>query len=158
MAHDHGAYVSYEAPLALLPHLNFWLRAGVANKNAQAIAGYLGGGLVQKGLIKGRPDDRFGIAIAHAIIGEPAVQAFDVHHAETSIEMTYQLKVSSRFVIQPDVDYIIHPAGVAHAPNSLGLGLRFVYAAAYPVRMAASDPGDPTIPPDGAPSVSDGDQ
>lgn len=154
-AHDHGAYISYEAPLGALPHLNFWVRAGFANPDAQPIAGYIGGGFVQQGTIPGRPDDRLGIAIAHAIIGEPAVRAQGLHHAETSFELTYQVKVSHRFVIQPDIDYIRHPAGVAHARDSLGIGLRFVYASAYPIRMAASDPGDPTIPPDGAPSTSD---
>ena len=154
-AHDHGAYVSYEAPLGALRHLSFWLRAGVANVEAQTIAGYVGGGLVQQGPIPGRPDDRLGLAIAHAIIGRPAASALGLHHAETSIELTYQVKVSHRFVFQPDIDYIRHPAGVANAHDSLGFGVRFVYASAYPVRMSASDPGDPTIPPDGAPSASD---
>lgn len=154
-AHDHGAYVSYEAPLKGLPHANFWLRAGIANPEAQPVAAYLGGGVVQQGTIAGRPDDRLGFAIAHAIIGNPAVNALGVHHSETSFEVTYQLKVSHRFVVQPEIDYIHHPAGVAHAPDSVGIGLRFVYASAYPIRMAASDPGDPTIPPDGAPSTSD---
>ena len=153
-AHDHGAYVSYEAPLDVIPHLNFWLRAGLANGDAQPIAAYLGAGLVDQGLLPGRKDDRIGIAIAHAIIGDPAVEAFGIRHSETSFEVTYQVKASSRFVIQPDLDYIHHPAGVARAPDSLGVGLRFVYATAYPIRMAASDPGDPTIPPDGAPSTS----
>ena len=154
-AHDHGAYISYEAPLGVLPHLNFWLRGGIANPHAQPIAAYVGGGIVQQGTFAGRKDDRFGIAIAHAVIGEPAVSALGLNHAETSFETTYQAKISSRFVIQPDLEYIRHPAGVAHAKDSVGIGLRFVYASAYPIRMAASDPGDPTIPPDGAPSPSD---
>jgi porin len=154
-AHDHGAYVSYEAPLDVLPHLSFWLRGGVANDQAQAIAGYLGGGLVLPGAIPGRSEDRLGLAIAHAIIGDPAVKAFGLHHSETSFELTYQAKISRRFVIQPDVDYIHHPAGRARAPDSLGIGVRFVYAIAYPIEMTASDPGDPTVPPDGAPSPAD---
>lgn len=154
-AHDRGSYLAYEAPLGGLPRLNFWLRAGVANRDAQAVAGYLGAGVVQQGTIAGRPNDRFGVAIAHAIIGEPAVRTLGLHHAETSVEVTYQVKLSQRFVIQPDVDYVHHPAAVAHARDSVGLGLRFVYASAHPLRMAASDPGDPTVPPDGAPSPSD---
>jgi porin len=157
-AHDHGAYVSYEAPLNLVPHLSFWLRGGIANGDAQPIAGYLGGGIVQQGTIPGRPEDRLGFAIAHAIIGDPAVDVLGLHKAETSFELTYQVKVSHRFVVQPDVDYIRRPAGIAHAPDSLGIGLRFVFVAAYPTQMAASDPGDPTVPPDGSPSAdaSDG--
>ena len=154
-AHDHGAYVSYEAPLNLLPRLNFWLRGGFANAHAQSIVGYVGGGVVQQGTISGRSDDRLGLAIAHAIIGDPAVLALGVHHAETSFELTYQAKISRRFVIQPDLDYIYHPAGIRGAQDSIGVGLRFVYAIAYPISMAASDPGDPTVPPDGAPSPSD---
>lgn len=154
-AHDHGAYVSYEAPLDVLPRANLWLRTGIANAAAQSIAGYIGGGIVQQGTIASRPDDRLGVAIAHAIIGSPAVQALGISHSETSVEVTYQIKIDHRFVIQPDVDYVRHPAGVARAPDSIGIGLRFVYASAYPIRMAASDPGDPTIPPDGAPSISD---
>lgn len=154
-SHDHGAYVSYEAPLDVIPRLSFWLRAGLANDQAQPIAGYLGGGLVLRGAISGRPGDRLGLAIAHAIIGDPAARAFGLHHAETSFEFTYQAKINRRFVIQPDVDYIRHPAGTAKAPDSLGIGLRFVYAIAYPIEMTASDPGDPTVPPDGAPSPGD---
>ncbi len=154
-AHDHGAYVSYEAPLNVLPHLSFWLRGGAANGNAQPIAGYFGAGVIQQGTIPGRPDDRLGLAIAHAVIGDPAVSTLGLHHAETSFEATYQMKLSRHFIIQPDVDYIRHPAGVERAPDSVGIGMRFIYANAYPIRMAASDPGDPTIPPDGAPSPSD---
>jgi porin len=153
-AHDQGAYVSYEAPLGLLHHLNFWLRGGIANGHAQPIAAYLGGGVVQQGTIPGRPDDRLGLAIAHAIIGQSALMGLGMHKAETSFEVTYQMKVSRRFVVQPDIDYVRHPAGVANAPDSLGIGLRLVYASAYPTRMSASDPGDPTIPPDGSPPPS----
>lgn len=147
-AHDHGAYASYQGPLNIAPHLNFWLRAGLANAAAQPIAAYVGGGLVQQGTISGRPDDRLGIAIAHAIISDRVVTALGTHSAETSFELTYQAKLSRRLVIQPDIDYVRHPSGVAHAPDSLGIGIRFVYAGAYPARMEASDPGDPTIPPD----------
>jgi porin len=153
--HDQGAYVSYEAPLKVLPHLGFWLRAGAASPQAQAIAGYLGGGLVQQGTFRGRSDDRLALAVAHAIVGKPAVDAFGVHHSETSVELTYQARISHRFVVQPDVDYIRHPAGVRRATDSVGFGLRLVYVSAYPIKMAASDPGDPTIPPDGAPAASD---
>ena len=156
-AHDRGAYVSYEGPIQRLPHVNFWVRGGIANKQAQAIAAYLGGGIVRQGTIPGRPDDRLGVAIAHVIIGSPAADALALHRAETSFELTYQMKISRSFVIQPDVDYIHHPAGFAKAPDSVGIGLRFVAVGAYPIRMTASDPGDPTIPPDGSPAQSDDD-
>jgi porin len=154
-AHDRGVYLSYEGPITPLPHSSFWVRGGIANEQAQAIAAYFGGGVIQQGIIPARADDRLGIAIAHAIIGNPAADALALHHAETSFELTYQMKISRSFVIQPDVDYIRHPAGIASAPDSVGIGLRFVAVGAYPIRMTASDAGDPTIPPDGSPAVSE---
>ncbi|MBW0006908.1 MAG: carbohydrate porin [Sphingomonas sp.] len=157
-AHDRGVYASYEAPLALAPHLSFWLRGGLANGDAQPIAGYVGVGLVQEGTIRGRPDDRLGLAIAHAMMGDPAVDELGLPKSETSFELTYQVKVSHRFVIQPDVDYIHHPAGITREPDSLAIGLRFVLVAAYPTQTAANDPGDPTVPPDGSPSGGSPDQ
>src|SRR5438270_36473 len=96
-AHDRGAYLSFEAPLRLLPRLAFWMRGGVANQRAQTIAGYLGGGLVQRGTFAGRPDDRLALAVAHAIIGTPGREALMLPNAETSVELTYQARISRRF-------------------------------------------------------------
>lgn len=93
-----------------------------------------------------------GFAIAHAVIGDPALNAFDLHRAETSFELTYQARISRRFVIQPDIDYVRRPAGPSDAPDSVGVGLRIVYVTAYPVRMTASDP---TVPPDGSPPATE---
>ena len=156
-AHDRGAYLSYQARLNWLPRLSFWLRAGVADRQAQTVAGYLGGGFVQQGTIAGRPDDKVGFAIAHAIIGDGAATTLQLPSAETDFELTYQAKISRHFVIQPDVSYVRRPAGEAHAPDSVGLGIRFVYATAYPLRMTASDPGDPTVPPDSSSPAPDND-
>ena len=156
-ARDEGAYASLEAPLPLLPRTAVWVRSGVANSRAQTVAGYVGAGIVQTGTFARRPDDRFGFAIAHAIIGKPGVNVFSLSSAETSLEATYQLKVSERFAFQPDVQYLLHPAGVAGARNSFGIGLRLVVAAGFPKKPQASDPSDPTVPPDGAPTTSPSD-
>lgn len=152
-ARDRGAYASYEGTVKFMPDTQFWVRLGVANPRAQDVAAYFGAGLARSGLIRGRKDDRLGIAVAHAMLGTESVGALSVYGAETSIEATYQAKLSSRFLIQPDVEFIHHPAGIARAPDSVGLGLRLVFAVAAPKRMQATDPGDPTVPPDGAPAI-----
>jgi carbohydrate-selective porin OprB len=103
----------------------------------------------------GRQNDRIGFAIAHAIIGDTAADAFGLHRAETSFELTYQAILGRNFVVQPNFAFVHHPAGATRAPNSLGVGLRFVFVTAYPIKMEASDPGDPTIPPDGSLVPSD---
>ncbi len=156
-AHDAGGYISIEAPLPIAPRLTGWVRAGAANPHAQTVTGYIGAGAVQQGPFDGRPDDRLGVSIAHAIIGSPAVESFSLHHAETSLEVTYQVKLTERIAVQPDIQYIRHPAGLANAPDSLGLGLRLVLSTGFPKKPQATDPTDPTVPPDGAPTTAPAD-
>jgi porin len=156
-AHDVGAYASIEAPVPVGPRVTGWVRAGLADKHTQTVAGYLGLGAVQQGTFSGRPDDRLGFAIAHAVIGSPAVDAFSLHRAETSFEVSYQVKISERVAVQPDVQYIHHPAGIANAPDALGIGLRLVLSTGFPKKPQANDPADPTVPPDGAPTTAPAD-
>jgi porin len=156
-AHDQGAYASIETPVALLSRTSGWVRIGFADSRAQTVAGYIGLGAAQTGTFAGHPDDRLGIAIAHAIIGSPAVRTLGISSAETSVEVSYQVKQSDRFAIQPDVQYIFQPAGIAHAPNSLGVGLRLVMTAGFPKKPVATDSSDPTVPPDGAPTTAPAD-
>jgi porin len=73
------------------------------------------------------------------------------------VKASYQVKLSDRIAIQPDVQYIIHPAGVAHAPNSLGEGLRLVITAVFPRGRWRRAPPIPTGPPDGAPTTASAD-
>ena len=156
-SHDGGGYASIEAPLPVAPRVTAWVRAGVANKQAQTVAAYIGVGAVQMGTIKGRPDDRLGFAVAHAIIGSPAAESLGLHRAETSFEVSYQAKLSERIAVQPDIQYIRHPAGLENAPDSLGFGLRLVLSTGFPKKPQATDPTDPTVPPDGAPTTAPAD-
>ena len=155
--HDAGGYLSLEAPLPVAPRVTAWVRAGFADSRAQAVAGYVGFGAVQVGTFAHRPSDRFGIAVAHAIIGSPAGEALGTHHAETSFEASYQIKVSERVAVQPDLQYIRHPAGVADAPDTLGVGLRIVLSTGFPKKPQATEAADPTVPPDGAPTTEPAD-
>jgi porin len=109
----------------------------------------VGGGLVATGLLSGRDDDRLGLAVAHAVIGAAARVADRLPGAETSIELTYQYKVSNACAIQPDLQYIVHPAGVSGARNALALGLRGVFTVGRPMRALATDSADPTVSPEG---------
>jgi porin len=147
-APDQGAYVSIEGPVPDLQGWSAWLRAGVANGRAQIVANYIGTGLVKQGLLPNRPDDRLGMAVARAGIG-PARQPLGLHKAETTFEASYQYKVHDTLALQPDVQYVHHPSGVAHGRDALVLGLRIVVTAGYPRKAPAADPTDPTVPPDG---------
>jgi porin len=53
--------------------------------------------------------------------------------------------------VQPDLQYVHHPAAVARAPDALVVGLRLVFTAGYPARKPAARAADPNTPPDGPP-------
>ena len=88
----------------------WWVRAGIADPRAQTVGGYLGGGVIYKGVF-GRENDRVGFAVARAQIGDDARRAGGLPRAETTFEGSYQAKIGKMFAIQPDVQYVIDPAG-----------------------------------------------
>ncbi|WP_066825340.1 carbohydrate porin [Sphingomonas mali] len=151
MGRGQGVYVSIEGPLPGAKKWSAWARAGVANGDAQVVDGYLGLGVVRTGTFKGRKDDRVGLAIARASIGEAARTAFNLPQAETSIEASYQWKMGTSFAVQPDVQYVRHPADLARAPSALVFGLRIVATAGFPKQAPADAASDPTVPADGPP-------
>jgi len=112
--------------------LSAFLRAGGAPDDRNLITFYTDGGLLYKGLVPDRPDDKAGVAFAYALIGANArgLDAdrrafgdflFPVRSGETMIELTYQAKLKPWWTLQPDLQYIIHPGGGVLNP---GDGLR----------------------------------
>ncbi len=146
---DQGAYASIEGPLPRHDKVSAWLRIGMANGHAQPVAAYLGAGLAAESPFAARRDDKIGIAIARARLGEAAPDPAAAHRAETTIEATYQVKISDTFAVQPDVQYIFNPSGQTRARDALAVGLRVVLTAGYPRKAKAVEASDPTVPPDG---------
>jgi porin len=134
-----GAYAFVEGPAPGLAKARAWVRAGVADGRSQAVSAYVGGGLVWKGLLTGRDDDQFGIAVARAMIGAPARRAGGLPAAETTWEATYSFKVREGLNLQPDVQYIIHPSGAVGQKDALAVGLRIVVALKWPTRSPEDD-------------------
>jgi porin len=121
-----GAYVQYEQTLIgdeKTGALRGWVRAGRAADRVNPIGAYVGGGLTW-----GTQAHAYGIAIAHARLGDPGIDALAAtvlrpHRAETAIELTASRRVRYWLTVQPDAQYVVHPSwGVA--PNALVLGLR----------------------------------
>jgi porin len=81
---------------------------------------YAGGGINQTGLFPGRNEDVFGLALCRAGLQN------SVNGSETVLEMTYKLKINDCLFLQPDLQYIVHPAGTNVAlDNALAGILRF---------------------------------
>jgi porin len=121
-----GVYGFVEGPTPLPGGPSGWIRGGVADGRVQAVSGYLGAGLVWQGLIPGRHDDRFGVALARAVIGDTAQRVEGLPPAETTLEATYSLRLNRYLTLQPDVQHIIHPALGPGLPDATVVGLRLV--------------------------------
>jgi len=129
-----GAYAFIDGPTPLPGRPSGWLRGGFADGRVQDVSGYLGAGLVWKGLVPGRESDRFGLAVAHARIGG-AGRSTGLPDAETTYEATYSLKAGRFLHLQPDVQHIVHPALAPGLRNATILGLRLVAFARAPDPM-----------------------
>ena len=95
------------------------------------ISFYADGGLVYKGLIPRRPDDKIGLAAAYARVGNNARGLdvdtglfgnffFPVRSGETMFELMYQAQLTPWWMLQPEMQYIVRPAGgVLNSDGSL---------------------------------------
>lgn len=81
----------------------FQIAASPKARNAHNL--YFGCGITCKGINKKRPDDEAGIAIANSFFHD-LPQSF-----ETTLEINYTLTVNSNISIQPDMQYVVNPAG-----------------------------------------------
>lgn len=115
---SRGAYAAVEATLANGPNgeaLDSWVRIGVANARALPIATYLGGGLRY-----GTDDRAIGFAIAHARLGDTAIEIAEAagdraERAETNFELSYLHALTSTISVQPDLQYVRNPGWASAA-------------------------------------------
>ncbi|WMT75424.1 carbohydrate porin [Bradyrhizobium sp. Ash2021] len=130
---DGGVYGVMDQTLYRVPGtddqgLSAFLRAGGVPNDRNLINFYADGGLLYKGLVPGRPDDKVGVAFAHARIGDNArgLDAdtglfgnffFPVRSSETMIEMMYQTQPKPWWTLQPELQYIIRPGGGVLNPD-----------------------------------------
>ena len=110
--------------------LRGFLRYGIAEDAVNVFDGYLGAGLVYRGLLPGRPRDRAGLAVAHAMAGGPYRRSAALsdpvpERAETVIELTYRFRVAPWLTLQPDIQYTLGPGLDPALDNALSVGLRF---------------------------------
>ncbi|MCB1545881.1 MAG: carbohydrate porin [Methylobacteriaceae bacterium] len=117
-----------------------FLRASVSPSDRNLVGFYMDGGVNFTGVIPGRPDDSFGVAVGYARISDGARGLdFDtnffngvpgpVRSSETTLEATYLYKVVDGWTLQPNFQYVIRPAGGVPDPRD-PFGLRRVGNAA----------------------------
>lgn len=105
-----------------------FLQFGSNRKNVNKFNMYVGGGFNYRGLIPGRDEDEFGIAVAHAVINNDLVDAGGRNDHETTIETTYKAQITENISMQPDLQYVINPGAVTDIEDAFVAGLRFEMA------------------------------
>lgn len=124
---SRGAYAAMETTLATAPtgeKLESWIRVGIANEAALPVATYLGGGVRY-----GTEDRGIGFAIAHARLGDPAIESAAIsgdkaQRAETNFELSYVHALTPAVTIQPDIQYVRNPGWDPALDDALVIGLR----------------------------------
>jgi len=117
--------------------LGIFGRCGYAPSDRNTIGFYLEGGVTRTGLFPGRDADVCGVGFAcgqlsHALRELGAdVNFFDatadaLPDYEMVIEAEYQINCCAGCVIQPGIQYILHPGGSSTIDNALVLSLRTI--------------------------------
>lgn len=92
--------------------LTLFAQASVCPENINTHHYYIGGGMQLTGLFNKAGEDALGLAVAHA-----GFKNQEVKH-ETTIELSYQMPITDNLYVQPDVQYIIQPAGTEEKLNN----------------------------------------
>lgn len=115
-----------------------FLRLGVAPSDRNLIDLHLDGGLTYSGLVPGRESDLVGIGLSYERVGAGRrgfgadVGAFTgailpLPDFESAVELSYQAQIAPWWIVQPDLQIILHPGARLTATtqdNAVVLGLR----------------------------------
>jgi porin len=107
---------------------NLFLRGGVAPSDRNLISFYVDGGAGFKGLLPGRDDDVLTFGVAYAKISRDAAALdqdtlalggppFPIRNEEVVFELSYQAQIAPWWIVQPDLQYIVHPGGNVPDPD-----------------------------------------
>ena len=120
----YGAYVNFEQEVWSNGTRNLKPFAQVSFANGEMKCDnylHLAAGLNLEAVFSKESNDMMGLAFTSVILTDKK--------AETAIELFYQYQVSDNFMIKPDVQYIINPAGMDFTVDNALVGmLRFAIA------------------------------
>ena len=126
-----GWYLGMEGCLeSSIGPVEWFVRYGRAAADVNVFTDYAGAGLVMRLPLATRPDDRVGLAVASAGAGEPYRRSLEragsaTQSRETAWELTYRSVLGDHLSLQPNIQYVRHPAALADVDDALVVGLRF---------------------------------
>jgi len=124
-ANNHGIYgIVEQAASEKENSFAWWLRAGFAQDDVNAVEQFVGAGLTFNNFNASHSDDVVGIALASAISTDTYRQMAGVTSNETTLEITYSRQLAPWLRIQPDLQYIINPGISSDLDDALVFILR----------------------------------
>ena len=120
--------------------LNLFLRGGVSPSDRNLLSYSIDGGVGIKGLFAGRPDDTLTLGVAYAKISKDASAADQdllnangppqfIRNHEVVFELSYAAQLAPWWVMQPDLQYIVHPGGNVADPNNANAAIANAFVA-----------------------------
>jgi porin len=102
--------------------LTLFVRGGGSPSDRNLVSYYVDGGAGLKGPLLGRPDDTLTFGVAYVKISRDAVALdqdmltisgapFAVRDKEVVFELSYAAQIAPWWILQPDIQYIVHPNG-----------------------------------------------
>lgn len=131
-----GAYLlaehAFTAQDAEGPAVRGFLRAGVSDGDTSPFRGGWQAGLLVEKVFASRPDSAFSIGVEQGYLSKKQrANDFDAGlnpaQAESSLEITYSDKLTSRLTIQPDLQFFRYPGGDRQARDGVMAGLRLTF-------------------------------
>lgn len=124
---DWGLYAIADRTLWPARGVHGFVRVGGAPADRNLVSLYLDTGLGFTGPIAGRPQDT--LTVGAACVGFPLADH------ESVLELSYVARLTRRWSLQPDLQYVVHPGNDAPDPNdptqpipdALVVGLRAVF-------------------------------
>jgi porin len=109
--------------------LNLFARGGLAPSDRNLVSYYLDGGAAIKGLLPSRPADTLTFGVAYAKISRDAAALdqdtlafngppYPIRDYELTFELNYAIQLAGWWVVQPDLQYIVHPGGNVADPTN----------------------------------------
>lgn len=109
--------------------INVFSRISASPSDRSPIDFYLDGGIVFSGMLRGRPDDKFGATFIYSKVSSTA-RALDqdtimysgvqqpIRDYEMTVALAYQAQILPSWTLQPEIHYILHPGGYLPDPGA----------------------------------------
>ena len=104
--------------------------ATIGPDNMNKFPFFIMGGLVYKGLVPGRDDDKTAVQMVYAKYSDKIKESqqsvgSSPQQYEIALELTHRIMITKWMYMQPDMQYIIQPGGTGNIDDALVLGFQF---------------------------------